>query len=1321
MIALGLKGLESVFGWLLEASWQASVLAALVLFVQWLLGPRLNPRWRYTLWLLVLLRLVLPILPESAFSLFQYAPKPSAALTAPVTEPLFLSTPDPSPQVHVVPMEQSEPLSLYSLLALAWLAGALFLLALTWRVNRRFALQIRKSPEITDPELLEIFATAQAGLGLHRSIRLIENAHVQSPAIMGLFQPTLLLPADVRAKFDPTELRLIFLHELAHLKRGDVIAQWLIAVLQILHWFNPALWFAFRRMRADREPATDALVLSRTGEDEKEIYGLMLIKLLEHFNQRHSLPTLVGILEDKDQFKRRFSLIARFTRGAYGWSLLGVFLIGVLSAVGLTRATPGSGIDDESDLVSRLPKNPALDQTLVNLMRVGFTDKVGKGDADKASELLAEGADPNAKDSRGTTALTWALNFGKDDAAKLLIRYGADGSVKNSQGENAAWLAAQIYYCPGALKLLIKKGVNVTDLNKRGQTILESITTAGPAGPGKMNYLHDRIWTAAEYQAYEEREHRTVDLLVGAGVDFNGKDGAETPLMRLIRSGHYEAARALLGHGPNLAIKDKDGHTVLDLTREAYANRLDSDPAKKELKSTLDMLEAMDKGAIKTTDASGPGEDLFVVRTFLFPDGFFETKSRDTVDIKRELIGHGIEFSGDATAIYLPAQNKFVVRNTREQLDKIATLIATFPNTPVKPQTDAIVPSTDLPPPTTIPIQPSAEASDKIPAGFVRVSAKVLQISDEDYQAHRSAIDDAAKKGDYEPLSHLNSFDLLNKDAELIKSGEQGVMENVRVLPYPIAHQKDKDGKMVPTDFKKKNIGVRFPLVPVINNGKIVITGSLEVTTLRAWILTDDNTFQPVFNTRRIQLASVAFDSGQTIGIQAVGLQADAFQPDAAFGPNYATHEPPRSKAPRRLFLFLTALAGPPLTITSTGNESPSAGKADAVAPATDASANPRAASTSETLAQLALALHDSAKSIPTDHQRLQILKGFYGADGSWRDVTGILQKSVQNNSLKVSWQQPYTEIGGDPAFLQVKTLVVSYRLDGVEKLATFREENPPVGLQATIPPTPASTSNAPADPSTASNQTASSQEPGKADQTINPSPPQANATGAATAKNTQIKIEFKLAEITEDTYQAHKTAIDSAMDKGGFALIDLLNNMKGISLLSAPSVTTQPGLKANIDIVREFPYPTSFDNPLYISGSNGGPNLSIPPTPRKFVTKDLGVSAEIMPSLAEENSPDHGKIILNGKLSVTDFEGFTKSNLVHTGTPAFNTRESLFFEALDNDQLKAIWIPGEHGGEETMVDGHIFMGQNPSGKKIGPTKFVKKRLLLFLSAKLVE
>src|SRR6202041_3387485 len=51
--------------------------------------------------------------------------------------------------------------------------------------------------------------------------------------------------------------------------------------------------------------------------------------------------------------------------------------------------------------------------------------------------------------------------------------------------------------------------------------------------------------------------------------------------------------------------------------------------------------------------------------------------------------------------------------------------------------------------------------------------------------------------------------------------------------------------------------------------------------------------------------------------------------------------------------------------------------------------------------------------------------------------------------------------------------------------------------------------------------------------------------------------------------------------------IMQAINNMHGVSLLSAPNITTQNGLKANIDIVQEFPYPTSFEKPKLSSSSN--------------------------------------------------------------------------------------------------------------------------------------
>lgn len=209
------------------------------------------------------------------------------------------------------------------------------------------------------------------------------------------------------------------------------------------------------------------------------------------------------------------------------------------------------------------PINHALDQTLINVVRDGRTDKVGKGDADKIASLLSQGADPNAKDT-SASALVWALNFGKDDAATLLIEHGADGGVEDSEGRNAAWTAAGIYFCPKALELMIHKGVDVKGLDKKGDTIFSSMTAAVPAVRGKMNYLRDRVWTDAEFDAYQERERRTVDLLLAAGVDINGRSGpkAQTPLMLAAQYGHLIMAGELIEKGADVSLKDSSGQTA---------------------------------------------------------------------------------------------------------------------------------------------------------------------------------------------------------------------------------------------------------------------------------------------------------------------------------------------------------------------------------------------------------------------------------------------------------------------------------------------------------------------------------------------------------------------------------------------------------------------------------------------------------------------------------------------------------------------------------------------------------------------------------------
>jgi beta-lactamase regulating signal transducer with metallopeptidase domain len=67
---------EAVFRWVLQTSWQAVVLAGLILAAQWMLRKRLSASWRHGLWLLLIARLLMPAAPQSAFSVFNVIRRP---------------------------------------------------------------------------------------------------------------------------------------------------------------------------------------------------------------------------------------------------------------------------------------------------------------------------------------------------------------------------------------------------------------------------------------------------------------------------------------------------------------------------------------------------------------------------------------------------------------------------------------------------------------------------------------------------------------------------------------------------------------------------------------------------------------------------------------------------------------------------------------------------------------------------------------------------------------------------------------------------------------------------------------------------------------------------------------------------------------------------------------------------------------------------------------------------------------------------------------------------------------------------------------------
>ncbi|HZR19169.1 MAG TPA: M56 family metallopeptidase [Verrucomicrobiae bacterium] len=361
--------LETGFAQLLRASWQGAILILLVLAAQRVLGRRLEPQWRHALWLLVLARLALPWTLPSPISLFNLVSLMTAS--RPAENPVVLREETrenmAGPSVAVRPVLSPSPLvasakhwprDYRSLLPLLWGVGALGLSLHLGAAHYRFHRKVMRERALVDEQALTLLEQCKAAMRLRTPVTLVETTAVDGPSLFGFLRPRLLLPAGFTRNFSPEELRFVFLHELGHVKRHDIPIGWVMALLQVLHWFNPLVWLAFSRTRVDRELACDAVALAHAEEREAKPYGRTILKLLESFGTSRHAPGLAGIVEDKQEMQQRILMITQFNKPRRRFGLAGMLFIG-LALVALTDAQLGcksTSASKESGTASLTPQ-----------------------------------------------------------------------------------------------------------------------------------------------------------------------------------------------------------------------------------------------------------------------------------------------------------------------------------------------------------------------------------------------------------------------------------------------------------------------------------------------------------------------------------------------------------------------------------------------------------------------------------------------------------------------------------------------------------------------------------------------------------------------------------------------------------------------------------------------------------------------------------------------------------------------------------------------------------------------------------------------------
>jgi beta-lactamase regulating signal transducer with metallopeptidase domain len=324
----------------LRMTLQAAALTALMLAIDRVLRDRARAALRCGLWMLVVVKFLLPtdLLSPTGLA-YWIAPQ----MVSPIRilgsvdqvdggRAIGSEVPDPVPAATTDFRPTPPQLRWTGGLLLVWVGGSMGFGLWAWARGRAVARSLRATTEASE-SVRAMLAETAADLGLRGPLpRVLLTDTQQGPALCGLLRPVILLPRGLIEQLDSQALRLVLRHELIHLARRDLGWNLLQVCVQVVWWWHPLVWFANARVRVLREAAVDEAVMLEPGSDE---YPATLVAVARTCVIPSRMPmAFLGILESGGRLEARVRRLVerplpRSARlGWVGW--VTVFMAGAL-------------------------------------------------------------------------------------------------------------------------------------------------------------------------------------------------------------------------------------------------------------------------------------------------------------------------------------------------------------------------------------------------------------------------------------------------------------------------------------------------------------------------------------------------------------------------------------------------------------------------------------------------------------------------------------------------------------------------------------------------------------------------------------------------------------------------------------------------------------------------------------------------------------------------------------------------------------------------------------------------------------------------------
>ncbi|MDO5477648.1 MAG: M56 family metallopeptidase [Clostridia bacterium] len=255
------------------------VMTALLLIIKPVTAKKLPASWQYYMWVMVMLSMLIPvykIIPSR--EIYKIPVVPSVTTESPAT-PNVSETENTAPTEDAVNENTGAPVrksraGLYTVAAFIWLSGmAIYLFTVTLSYISFTTKKRKNSTPLRDDAILK---ECSKSLKIRRKIKVMVSENLDSPMLVGVLFPVIYIPD---GEIPPEKLKMIFLHELNHYKRKDLIFKWLSVLTNMIHWFNPLSYLLCSALSEACEISCDMAVTGNMTEDEQRLYMQTILDL----------------------------------------------------------------------------------------------------------------------------------------------------------------------------------------------------------------------------------------------------------------------------------------------------------------------------------------------------------------------------------------------------------------------------------------------------------------------------------------------------------------------------------------------------------------------------------------------------------------------------------------------------------------------------------------------------------------------------------------------------------------------------------------------------------------------------------------------------------------------------------------------------------------------------------------------------------------------------------------------------------------------------------------------------------------------------------